>query len=108
MRARLEGRRDDTEPVTRLRQQVYVQQPAPLGYARRGLLVTVDGWGTVRKGKPRIGRRSGSLSVILVERRVPLWWAHPSRAAAHAWIRPKRCAYCVVSRKLGSRASLRR
>ncbi len=48
-RAAIEGRLDDTEEVIRHRQDVYAEQTAPLLalYAGRGLLVTVDGVGTV-------------------------------------------------------------
>ncbi|HYY10431.1 MAG TPA: adenylate kinase [Kineosporiaceae bacterium] len=48
-RAQLEGRSDDTEDVIRHRQDVYVEQTAPLVdvYRERGLLVQVDGMGDV-------------------------------------------------------------
>ena len=48
-RAGIEGRSDDTEDVVRTRQQVYLQQTAPLvsTYAERGLLRSVDGLGEV-------------------------------------------------------------
>ena len=48
-RAQLEGRDDDTEDVIRHRQQVYLEQTAPLVdiYAGRALLVAVDGMGEV-------------------------------------------------------------
>ncbi len=48
-RAEIEGRPDDTEPVIRRRLQVYAEQSAPLTgrYRDRGLLVEVDGMGTV-------------------------------------------------------------
>jgi adenylate kinase len=46
-RAQIEGRSDDTEDVIRHRQDVYVEQTAPLVdvYGGRGLLVPVDGMG---------------------------------------------------------------
>jgi adenylate kinase len=48
-RAEIENREDDTEAVIRRRQQVYAEETAPLlaEYADRGLLVTVDGTGSV-------------------------------------------------------------
>ncbi len=48
-RAELEGRSDDTEDVIRHRQDVYVEQTAPLVdvYRAHGLLVQVDGMGDV-------------------------------------------------------------
>jgi adenylate kinase len=48
-RAEIDGRADDTEEVIRRRQQVYAEETAPLlaEYAERGLLVTVDGIGSV-------------------------------------------------------------
>ena len=50
-RAEVERRADDTEAVIRRRQEVYAEETAPLlaEYARRGLLVTVDGSGSVHK-----------------------------------------------------------
>jgi adenylate kinase len=47
-RARAEGRADDTEDVIRTRQEVYLEQTAPLidEYAQRGILARVDGLGT--------------------------------------------------------------
>ncbi|GAB2759937.1 adenylate kinase [Nocardioides pakistanensis] len=55
-RAQTEGRTDDTEEVVRHRQDVYNQQTAPLiaVYADRGLLVEVDGMGTVDEVSERI------------------------------------------------------
>lgn len=54
-RAQDSGRADDTEDVIRHRQDVYVEQTAPLveAYGRRGLLVRVDGMGDVDE----VGRR---------------------------------------------------
>jgi adenylate kinase len=48
-RAETEGRADDTEDVIRHRQDVYVEQTAPLVhvYSDRGLLLRVDGMGEV-------------------------------------------------------------
>jgi hypothetical protein len=47
-RAIEQGRRDDTEAVIR-RQEVYVEETAPLlaSYADRGILITIDGSGGV-------------------------------------------------------------
>jgi adenylate kinase len=55
-RALLEGRADDTEDVLRHRQQVYVDQTAPLidVYADRGLVVAVDALGAVDEVTERI------------------------------------------------------
>jgi adenylate kinase len=46
-RAQAEGRADDTEDVIRTRQEVYLEQTAPLvdEYSRRGLVARVDGLG---------------------------------------------------------------
>lgn len=48
-RAQIEGREDDTEEVIRERQAIYRRETAPLTdvYAARGLLVQVDGMGSV-------------------------------------------------------------
>ena len=55
-RAQIEGRVDDTEDVIRHRLDVYAQQTAPLSgvYADRGLLVRVDGLGTVDEVTARL------------------------------------------------------
>ncbi len=55
-RAATEGRTDDTEEVVRHRQDVYNEQTAPLlaVYAERGLLVEVDGMGSVDEVSERI------------------------------------------------------
>ena len=55
-RAEDEGRTDDTEDVVRHRQEVYVEQTAPLleVYAQRGLLVAVDGMGAVDEVTARV------------------------------------------------------
>ncbi|QBE48099.1 adenylate kinase [Leucobacter triazinivorans] len=55
-RAELEGRADDTEAVIRHRQEVYSEQTAPLIelFSKRGILVSVDGLGTVEEVAERI------------------------------------------------------
>lgn len=55
-RAELEGRADDTEEVIRHRQEVYAAQTAPLVelFSERGILVTVDGLGSVEEVAERI------------------------------------------------------
>ena len=55
-RAATEGRTDDTEEVVRHRQDVYNRQTAPLlaVYAERGMLVEVDGMGSVDEVSERI------------------------------------------------------
>lgn len=55
-RAQLEGRADDTEEVIRHRQNVYAEQTAPLIdlFSKRGILVSVDGMGTVDEVAERI------------------------------------------------------
>lgn len=55
-RAELEGRADDTEDVIRHRQNVYVEQTAPLIelFAERGILVSVDGLGSIEDVAERI------------------------------------------------------
>ena len=55
-RAQAEGRSDDTEDVIRHRLEVYAEQTAPLVevYAERGLLLRVDGMGSVDEVTPRI------------------------------------------------------
>lgn len=55
-RAEIEGRSDDSEAAIRIRQQKYVDETAPLlqGYAERGLLVTVNGLGSVDEVSERI------------------------------------------------------
>jgi adenylate kinase len=57
-RAGTEGRLDDTEEVIRHRQDVYAEQTAPLLalYDNRGLLVTVDGVGTVEDVSQRLAK----------------------------------------------------
>jgi adenylate kinase len=55
-RAQVEGRADDTEDVIRRRQENYAEQTAPLleVYAGRGLLVEVDGLGSVDEVSSRV------------------------------------------------------
>jgi adenylate kinase len=55
-RAETEGRADDNEETIRKRQQVYAEQTAPLldVYARRGVLVEVDGLGAIDDVSKRI------------------------------------------------------
>lgn len=55
-RAQEQGRSDDTEPVIRRRMEVYSEQTTPLikAYAERGLVVEVDGLGTVDEVTNRI------------------------------------------------------
>ena len=55
-RARDEGRSDDTEEVIRHRQRVFAEQTAPLieVYGERGLLVEVDGMGSVQDVTTRV------------------------------------------------------
>jgi adenylate kinase len=63
-RAQVEGRPDDTEPVIRRRQEVYLEQTAPLAqeYDARGLLIEVDGTGPVDRVTDRIHAAIGRLS----------------------------------------------
>jgi adenylate kinase len=55
-RAEVEGRADDTEEVSRRRQEIYREQTEPLidVYRDRGLLVEVDGMGEVDQVTKRI------------------------------------------------------
>lgn len=55
-RAEIEGRADDTEDVIRRRLEVYSEQTAPLAerYSERGLLLRVDGLGTIEEVNDRI------------------------------------------------------
>ncbi|KQU70939.1 adenylate kinase [Phycicoccus sp. Root101] len=55
-RAEIEGRDDDTEEVIRERQAIYRRETAPLTdvYSERGLLVKVDGMGSVDEVFTRI------------------------------------------------------
>lgn len=55
-RAETSGRTDDTEDVIRHRQEVYTQETAPLldVYRQRGILIEVDGMGSVDEVAGRI------------------------------------------------------
>ncbi|GAA2097728.1 adenylate kinase [Microlunatus panaciterrae] len=55
-RAELEGREDDTEEAIRVRQEVYAKETAPLlaVFSERGLLVEVDGLGSMDEVSERI------------------------------------------------------
>jgi adenylate kinase len=61
-RAAEEGRVDDTEEVIRRRQRLYATQTAPLTavYRERGLLVQVDGMGTVDEVAARMAAALGA------------------------------------------------
>jgi adenylate kinase len=62
-RAADEGRADDTEDVFRHRQEVYAEQTAPLieVYEERGLLVRIDGMGSVDEVSARVFGALGEL-----------------------------------------------
>jgi len=66
-RAEIEGRADDTESVIRHRQEVYAEQTAPLIelFSSRGILVRVDGLGSVEEVSQRI---ASALDARLVAR----------------------------------------
>jgi len=55
-RAAEQGRADDTEEVIRRRMEVYAEQTAPLTqvYAEKGVLVQVDGMGTIDQVRDRV------------------------------------------------------
>jgi len=55
-RAHVEGRKDDNEDTIRRRMEVYAVQTAPLlfHYERHGILVDVDGTGTVEEVRQRM------------------------------------------------------
>ena len=55
-RAEIEGRSDDTEEAIRERMRVYEEQTAPLldHYAGQGIVLFVDGMGTVEEVAARI------------------------------------------------------
>ena len=55
-RAQTEGRADDTEEVIRRRQEVYTEQTEPLidVYRDRGILLEIDGMGSVDEVTKRI------------------------------------------------------
>lgn len=69
-RAELEGRADDTEEVIRHRQEVYAEQTSPLIelFSDRGILVTVDGLGSVEEVAARIEAGLEAQLVSAVER----------------------------------------
>jgi adenylate kinase len=56
LRAREQGRTDDTEAVVRHRLEVYARETAPLidVYARRGVVVSIDGLGSMDEVTDRI------------------------------------------------------
>ena len=55
-RAQVEGRADDTEDVIRRRQELYLEQTAPLidVYKKRGIVIEIDGMGEVTAVTQRI------------------------------------------------------
>lgn len=55
-RAETSGRSDDTEEVIRERQELYVRETAPLAeaYTQRGMLVQIDGMGSMDEVEARI------------------------------------------------------
>ncbi len=61
-RAAEEGREDDSEEVIRYRQEIYAKETAPLTaiYRERGLLVEVDGMGTVDEVSARMAAALGA------------------------------------------------
>jgi adenylate kinase len=61
-RAEVQRRTDDTEDVIRRRQEVYAEETAPLlaEYDARGLLVTVDGSGSVDEVSARVRASLGT------------------------------------------------
>ena len=65
-RARIEGRVDDNEDTIRRRMEVYAGQTAPLlfHYERAGILVDVDGTGTVDEVQGRMFAGVDSLSRV--------------------------------------------
>ncbi len=64
-RAIEQGRSDDTEDAIRHRQDVYLRETGPLidAYARRGLLLEVDGLGSVDEVADRIDRALASRDI---------------------------------------------
>lgn len=62
-RAQIEGRADDTEEVIRRRQELYVEETAPLieVYKQRGLVHEVDGLGEVEDVTKRIFEALGGV-----------------------------------------------
>jgi adenylate kinase len=67
-RAHEQGRADDTEEAIRHRQNVYTQQTAPIldVYRERGLLVEVDGIGSVDEVAARIREALASRGIGVV------------------------------------------
>ena len=63
-RGEQEGRSDDTEEAIRVRQQVYAEQTQPLIdlYRERGLLIEIDGLGSVAEVADRISDSLGALT----------------------------------------------
>ncbi len=63
-RAEIEGRADDTEEVIRERQAIYHQQTAPLIaiYEQHGILVKIDGMGTVDEVTERVSKAVESMT----------------------------------------------
>ena len=61
-RARIEGRSDDNEATIRKRMKVYLEQTEPLldHYQRLGLLVLVDGMGSIEEVEKAIGEALAS------------------------------------------------
>ena len=55
-RAEIEGRADDTEEVIRRRMEVYTAETEPLTslYSEQGILVRVDGMGSIEEVSERI------------------------------------------------------
>ncbi len=65
-RAQLEGREDDTEEAIRVRQETYVRETSPLLdlYRERGVLVEVDGLGTVGEVSLRVFEALDRLDLV--------------------------------------------
>jgi len=64
-RAQIEGRADDTPDVIRHRQEVYAAQTAPVvaEYEKRGLVVHVDGAGTIEQSADNLTQALDGLKV---------------------------------------------
>ena len=73
-RAEIEGRADDSEDAIRVRQQKYTDETSPLleTYGARGLLVTVDGLGTVEDVATRVFAALDRHSALSANLRDPL------------------------------------
>lgn len=65
-RASEQGRSDDTEDVVRRRQEIYTAETAPIvaAYAERGLVVDVDGLGSVDEVGDRIAEALSSRGLV--------------------------------------------